>query len=205
MFDDRRTAGNLLFQKLKNLKLTYDIVFAIPRGGVVVGKEIAKNLRVPLRVVVVKKIGAPNNSELAIGAVASGIIYIEGKLAMKVGVDQEFLDRMIKEKTKEVEDREKRYKIRNPRSLQNKIVILTDDGIATGATVRAAIKYLKKKKAKKIILAVPVIAEDTYQQLKSQVNMLVALEIPDAFGAVGQFYKEFEQVSDKEVIKILSN
>ncbi len=204
----------LLSRKLQNYaKHQNAIVVSIPRGGVVVGETIAEALNLPLDIIVVKKLGVPGNPELAIGAVApGGIKFIDFDLALRSGVEQEYLDREIKDKSEKIRERIKKLKIRNPKSeIRNKkIIILVDDGIATGATTLAAIKYIKesqKSKVKsqkyKIILAVPVIAKATYDKLKFEVDKIIALEIPDAFSAVGQFYREFPQVSDEEVIKLL--
>lgn len=215
MFQNREEAGKLLSQKLKFYKNSQNaVILAIPRGGVVVGRQIAKILSVPLSIVVVKKLGAPHNPELAIGAIASsGVKYIDWDLVLRSGIEQEYLDQEIKEKGKEVEEREKKFLERSnlrggSTSLKDKkIIILVDDGIATGATTMAAIKYIKEQrtynKEQNFILAVPVIAKETYVRLKSEVDNIIALEIPDSFNAVGQFYKDFPQVSDEEAIDLL--
>ncbi len=213
MFQNREEAGNLLSQKLNFCKNSKDtIILAIPRGGVVVGRQIAKILNLPLSLVVIKKLGAPKNPELAIGAIApDGVKYIDWKLVERLEIEEEYLDHEIKDKSEEVKEKIKKFKIRNPKSeIRNKKkIILTDDGIATGATTLAAIKYIKHLYPKpytlnpKIILAVPVIAKDTFDRLKSEVDKIVALEVPGSFKAVGQFYKEFEQIIDEEVIKLL--
>lgn len=211
MFQDRKEAGFLLAEKLKEFKNKKDtLVLAIPRGGVVVGGQIAKILNLPLSLVVVKKLGAPHNPELAIGAITSaGINIIDWELALRLGIEQEYLDKEIQKKRKELKEREKTYNIEHlTNNIKNKKhIILVDDGIATGATTMAAIKYIKEQrtynKEQNFILAVPVIAKETYVRLKSEVDNIIALEIPDSFNAVGQFYKEFPQVSDEEIVKLL--
>lgn len=223
MFQNRQQAGLLLAKRLKAYDSRLDaLVLAIPRGGVVVGAAIAKYLHLPLAVVVVKKLGAPGNSELAIGAIApNGIKMIDAPLALRLGVDQQYLDEEIERKKKEVKEREKKYQKSNIKNQisKKKIVIIVDDGVATGATVLAALKFINHQKLTthpsiplragnselRTIVAVPVIAKDSYDKLKSEVDELIALEIPESFGAVGQFYREFHQVNDEEVSEILSN
>lgn len=218
MFKNREEAGMLLADKLSSYKNRSDtVVLAIPRGGVVVGNQIAKNLSLPLSVVVVKKLGAPGNPELAIGAAASsGVKYIDWDLTLRSGVEQDYLDSELAAKKREIEEREKKFLKRlnlrrGSTSLEDKkIIILVDDGVATGATVMAAIKYIKQlairqlaDKQLTIILAVPVVAKDTYGRLQLEVEKIIALEVVQTFGAVGQFYSEFPQITDEEVIKLL--
>lgn len=205
VFSDRRQAGEMLADKLKKIGTPIAQVFAIPRGGAVVGEEIAKRLDIPLKLLLVKKIGAPKNSELAIGAVApGGISYIDRVLVGRLSIGQKELAKLTESKRRELAERKEKYKISYQKSLAGKTIIITDDGIATGATVKAAIKYLRLKKAKKIILGAPVVAKDTYDEIKSMVDELIVLEIPESFGAVGQFYRDFPQVNDEEVISILA-
>ena len=240
MFQNREEAGLHLASKLKQFQDSSDaIVLAIPRGGVIVAKQIADSLQIPLSVSVVKKLGAPNNCELAIGAIAGGgVKFIDWNLVSRLGIEQEYLDEEIKRKKREVEERERKLSVARLHQLgwkhygqvscqlsvkDKKIVILVDDGVATGATVLAAIKYIKEqitntcpqmlrikrcrreKHGIKIILAVPVIAKDAFDQIKSEISEIVALEIAEVFGAVGQFYREFPQVTDEEVIDILNS
>jgi len=222
MFVNREEAGELLAQSLQEYRDRDNaVVFAIPRGGVVVGNKIAKILHLPLKVIVVRKLGAPANPELAIGAVApEGIQVIDEDLVFRLGVGKKYLDEEIKRKRRELQERMERFGIKNLElTIKNKkIMILVDDGVATGATTLAAIRYLKYLKLRtnlpvgkagnlelKTILAVPVIAKDTYNRLQSEVDKIVALEIPESFGAVGEFYREFPQVDDEEVKNILSD
>lgn len=225
MFQNREEAGALLANKLEKYKDNPNvIILAVPRGGAVVGRRIADILGLPLSLAVVRKIGAPYNPELAVGAIApGGIEVIDGELAARVGADREYLDKEIEIKRKELEERLKKYQISNIKyQIRNKeIVILVDDGIATGATTLAAVRYIKgsqkskvpsaraqgegKSQKLRIILAVPVVARDTFDRLKSEVEEIMALEIPEFFGAVGQFYLEFSQIDDKEVSKLLAS
>lgn len=215
MFQNRQQAGIFLAEKLKEYKNNKDvIILAIPRGGMVVGREIAIKLNILLSVIVVKKLSAPYNPELAIGAVApDGVKVVDWDLALRVGVEQNYFDREIGKKRGELKERIRKFRMKNSelRMKDEKIIILVDDGVATGATALAAIKYIKEHRSEniehrtKIILSVPVIARDTYYRLNSEVDELVALEIPESFGAVGQFYREFPQITDDEVINILSN
>lgn len=206
MFQNREEAGKLLADRLLNYKKQKEtVILAIPRGGVVVARQIADNLSLPLSIVVVKKLGAPGNPELAIGALApAGVKYINWDLALRSGVEQEYLDREIKDKSKEIKERIKKFQIPHSKfQIKNyKNFILVDDGVATGATTLAAIKYIRYIQST-IILAVPVIAKETYNKLQTEVDKIVALEVPESFGAVGEFYREFPQVSDGEVIKLL--
>lgn len=212
----------MLAQSLQEYKHRGDvIVFVIPRGGVVVGKEVTKALHLPLSAVVVRKLGAPGNPELAIGAVApEGIQVIDEDLVFRLGVGKKYLDEEIKRKRRELQERMERFGIKNLElTIKNKkIMILVDDGVATGATTLAAIRYLKYLKLRtnlsvgkagnlelKTILAVPVIAKDIYNRLKSEVDKIIALNIPDSFGAVGEFFREFPQVTDEEVKNILDD
>ena len=177
MFKNREEAGKLLAEHLHAFKKRKDVlVLGIARGGIVVAKEIAKKLKLPLDVVVIKKIGAPNNPELAIGA---------------------SLERGKREKVFR--------KGKKPLDIKNRTVILVDDGVATGATVLCAQKFLKKESAKKIILAIPVISKETYRHISRYFDRIITLSVEEDFYAVGQFYREFPQVSDEEVISFLSS
>lgn len=208
MFDSRQSVGELLTQRLKQKGYGREktIVFAIPRGGVVTGKAVADALGAPLDIVVVRKIPAPHQPELAIGAVGpGGTRVIDISLAERTGADENYLKKKIQELKKEVGNREAKFRAgRKPQDIKGKTVIVVDDGVATGATVEAAIRYLKTQKPKKIILAVPVASQESIKNLKPLVGDLVVLDIPEEFMAVGQFYREFPQVSDDEVVKILN-
>lgn len=210
VFQNRQEAGKLLGEKiLRNLdikKLREKlIVLAIPRGGVVVGRLLAEALDCPLDVIVTKKIPAPGNPELAIGAVgAVGEPVVDEELAAKVGADEKYLKFKIENLKLEIARREKEFrKGKPPLNLKGKTVIITDDGVATGATMAAAVGIVRQQEPKKIIVAVPVIARDSLEKISALADEVIYLQAPELFFAVGQFYRELEQVSDETVIKIL--
>jgi len=208
MFKNREEAGRKLADKLLSYKATKNlIVLAIPRGGVVVGKILSQALNCPLDVLITRKIGAPGNPELAVGAVGpGGIRIIDWELAKRVGADGEYLKAQSSKLQSEIQEREKKFRARKkPLEVTGKTVILTDDGIATGATIEAAIAWLKSQKAKKIILAVPVAPPEVVEKLRPLVDELICLDQPEFFAAVGQFYQEFEQISDDEVVQLLAS
>ncbi|AYO31328.1 phosphoribosyltransferase [Biomaibacter acetigenes] len=208
MFKDREDAARQLAMLLEKYRDNEDVVvFAIPRGGVVIGRVIADYLNVPLDITVAKKIGAPFNEELAIGAVGpTGNPIIDERTVNILHIDEGYMERAIRKKVDEIRARLEKYRGNAYyRSLLGKKAILVDDGIATGYTVRAAIAFLKDLKAGKIILATPVIAPDTWAELKPQVDEVVYLSSEEPFYAVGQFYEEFGQVTDEEVIKLLNS
>lgn len=203
MFVDRYQAGELLSQKLQKYK-GEGIVLSIPRGGVVVGKVVSKNLNIPHEIVVTKKIPAKEQPELAIGAVGGeGVVVFDSSLVERLNIDSSYLTEEVERVKEEVEERIKKFSPRGPLELSGKTVVLVDDGIATGATVEAAIKYLRKKNVAKIVLAIPVIPRDAINKFRDLVDELVFLETPEDFHAVGQFYQNFPQVTDEEVIKLL--
>jgi len=210
MFKNREEAGRKLAKKiLRNEEIEKlreeKIVLAIPRGGVVIGKELAKALNCSLDVIITKKIGAPGNPELAVGAVgAMGEPVIDEALAERVGADEEYLKNQIAKIKIEIERREKEFRGNKPKlNFKDKIVILTDDGVATGATMMAGIEIIRQQNPKKIIVAVPVIARDTLDKIKNLADEVICLDSPLMFFAVGQFYQDFPQISDEEVKEIL--
>jgi putative phosphoribosyl transferase len=207
MFKDRVEAGRKLAEKLEKYKGDKKvIVLAVPRGGVVVGREVAEHLDCPLDICVTKKLGAPGQSELAIGAVGpDGVWVVDEKIAESTGADERYIKQESEVKTKEVERRMKEFrKGKKELKLEGKTVILVDDGIATGATMEAAAKWLRQKKAKKMVLAVPVAPPDSLEKLKNLFDEVVCLETPWSFFAVGQFYEIFGQTTDEEVVRILN-
>lgn len=206
IFQNRVEAGKKLVSRLSGYKATKNlIVLGIPRGGVVTGKRLSKSLHCPLDVIVTKKIGAPGNPELAIGAVgAIGEPVINEELATRVGADEKYLKSQISNLKSEVKRREKLFRKGKPAlDLKNKTVILTDDGVATGATMLAAIEVTRQQNPKKIVVAVPVIARDSLAKIEPLADEVVYLDAPELFFAVGQFYQEFPQVEDKEVVRLL--
>lgn len=205
LYKDRQEAGQLLGERLKDFAHGSDsIVLAIPRGGVVVAREIAKKLNLPLNIVLVRKIGAPGQKELALGAVdADGEVVWDEGLLEQLDLTAEDLKSEIAQEMEEIKRREKLYR-QGERllNIENKVVILVDDGIATGSTILSAIKYLQAHGAKQIIVAVPVSSNETFKKVAKEVKIVV-LNLPDPFQAVGQFYENFQPVEDQKVIRLL--
>lgn len=204
MFETREQAGILLAVELKKKGYGDDcVVFAIPRGGVVTGRAVADSLGCPLDIIVTRKIPAPNQPELALGAVGpGGTRVIDVSLSDRVGVNEAYLKEKIKELEKSIKKMEKKFRVKRIDET-GKTVLVTDDGVATGATVEVALRYLKNKNLEKLVLATPVASQEAVRKLSGLVDDIVVLEIPEDFGAVGQFYDEFPQVSDEEVIQLL--
>ncbi|MCX6745772.1 MAG: phosphoribosyltransferase [Candidatus Parcubacteria bacterium] len=206
IFKNRQEAGQKLAEKLNEFKSKKDtIILALPRGGVVTGFEIAKELNLPLDLVVPRKIGAPENEEYAIGAITeTGEGIFNQEAIASLGIPQEYLDNKVAAEKKEAQRRLKTYRQDRPSlNLANKTVIIVDDGIATGLTMRAAIKSVKEKKAKKIIVAVPVSAQDSLKTIEKEADQIICLDAPLFFGAVGAFYENFGQTTDEEVIDLM--
>lgn len=202
MIQDRLDAARLLAEKLGFAKGKDCVVLAIPRGGVIVGDEIARILGHPLDVIIAKKITPPDYPEYAVGAVTfDGVMYY-GPDWERWSTDPRF-EQEIQQKKAEVGRQLQAYRGSMQYQLEDKYVILVDDGVATGATVCAILEWLSKKKAKEVILAVPVIPYTTYEALKRFGIKIVAVEIPTEFSSVGQFYRKFEQVPEQIVIDIL--
>ncbi|MEE8163891.1 MAG: phosphoribosyltransferase family protein [Anaerolineae bacterium] len=205
-FRDRQEAGQLLAQALTFVKGEKDvIVLGIPRGGVVVAAEVAWAIGAPLDVYITRKIGAPCNPELAIGAIASsGDVVLDKALMTSLGVSPEYVQDETERQRREIERRLRKYRGNRPaQKLEGKTILLVDDGIATGATTLAAIRALKKQKPAELILAVPVGPPDTVARLREEVDKLVCLDTPHLFWAVGAFYVVFDQTSDEEVVRLL--
>ncbi len=205
MFEDREQAGFLLAKRLEKFSKSKNLlVLGLARGGVVVAKVIADFLEAKLDTLVVKKIGTPWNPELAIGAVApKNVVFWNEDLIKNLRISKEEKKGFKEEKEEEQKEQEIILRGRAPLEIFGKTVILVDDGVATGASVLAAAKFLKKEGAKKIILAVPIIARDTLIEIKKYFDMIVSLKVKKNFNAVGEFYKEFPQVTNEEVVKIL--
>lgn len=205
MLKDRSDAGKKLAEKiLESLKNNDVIVLAIPRGGVIVGEEIAKKIGCPLDVIISKKITPPSSPEYAVGAIThDGIIYQSENWDM-FSREPNF-EKEVNKKKLEVKRRLEEYRGNSDYNFDNKTIILVDDGIATGATVFVLLKWLSNQNINKIILAVPVIPMDTFKKMEPIVDSIISLETPTEFYAVGQFYEEFNQVSDYEVMTVLSN
>src|SRR3989344_37782 len=200
IFKDRFEAAKLLAKELSGYKNNKDaIILAIPRGGLQTGNMLAKELKLPLDIALSKKIGYPGNEEYAIGAVT---LYNE--VVDESFEDKKYIESEVKKIRQSLKERyEKYHGKKNPIPIKGKIVILTDDGVATGRTMMALIEALKKEKPKKIIVAVPVGPPDTIDMLKKVADEVICLQTPEPFFAIGQFYANFEQVEDEEAIRLL--
>ncbi|QGU00626.1 hypothetical protein SYNTR_2032 [Candidatus Syntrophocurvum alkaliphilum] len=205
MFKNRREAGYALSKELQKRDIEFDIVLGIPRGGVITAGAIAEVYSCPLDIIMAKKVGSPNLPEYAVGAVApDGEVLIHERIKDYLQID--------KADIKELAERVKNYinnqldELRNskkPANLEGKKVLLVDDGIATGFTIKAAVNYLKRQNIKNIIIAVPVAAKEAYLHLQESANEVVVLNVPERFYAVGQFYEDFTPVEDQTVINEL--
>ena len=205
IFKDRVDAAQKLAKKLEWVKKENPVILAIPRGGVVTGDVIAKTLGLSLDVIVSRKVGAPYNPELAIGAVAhDGSFFPNSELIDALGIPKNYLDEKIAEQMEEIRHRLVKFRGRTDYDLKNKTVVLVDDGIATGATVFVALEWIKKQHPKRIIVAIPVGPRDTIEKL-SKIAEVVVLDAPESFGAVGEFYHSFDQVEDYQVMEIMSS
>jgi predicted phosphoribosyltransferase len=207
LFRDRKEAGRLLAEALSFLKAKREelVVLAIPRGGVLVAKEVADALGAPLDLVITRKIGAPWNPELAIGAVTQdGEIITDPGLIAMLGVSGDYVKEEAARQVVEIGRRMREYRGDRPYpSLARKTVVVVDDGIATGSTTRAAVQSLRRRGAAAVILAVPVGPPDTISELSKVADRVICLRTPQPFYAIGEFYSEFEQVEDDTVRKVL--
>ena len=204
MFTNRTDAGKQLAKKLEFVKEQNPIILAIPRGGIIVADAVASFLDCKLDIIVSRKIGAPFNSELAIGAVLhDGSYFPNSEVVKMLQIPQSYIDSEKAEQMKEIQRRLISYRGSVHYDFVGKTVVLVDDGLATGATMVVAALWVKKQKPKNIIVAVPVGSRETVQKLVEIVDEVVVLSIPDFFNAVGQFYKNFDQVDDKEVQEIM--
>lgn len=204
-FVDRVDAGKRLASALKNFSAEKGIVLAIPRGGVVIGYVIAKTLNLPLDVIIPRKIGAPDNPELAIGAVAEdGTAILDQNLIKYLGVSREYVVEETERQKQEIRRRLKLYRQDTSYpDLKGLDVIVVDDGIATGSTMKAALASVKNRGAASITVAVPVGPPSTIEELEKMADRVVCIYTPEFFQAIGEFYRDFNQTSDEEVIGLL--
>jgi putative phosphoribosyl transferase len=205
-FTDRAEAGELLAARFTELADRDNaIVLALPRGGVPVGYQVARSLRVPLDVFVVRKLGVPGHEELAMGAIASGgVRLLNDEIVDALGIPGPLIDQVARREQAELERREQLYRGNRPLvSLTNKTVILVDDGLATGSTMRAAVAAIRRQQPKGIIVAVPVGAPSTCDEMREVAEDVVCLRTPDPFVAVGLWYRDFGETSDAEVRELL--
>lgn len=205
VFKDRLEAGKKLALELSGRSFPNGLVIAVPRGGVVIGAEVARSLNLGLDLIIPRKLGAPHNPELAVGAVTQdGTTIFNQRLLNFLHLEENDLQCIINQEVKEIKRRMILYRgSEDYPDCKDKQLIVTDDGIATGYTMLAALRSLKKIKPGEITLAVPVAPADTLAMFKDEVDHIVCLLVPDNFYAVGQFYQYFDQTSDTEVIKIL--
>ncbi|MBI1860533.1 MAG: phosphoribosyltransferase [Deltaproteobacteria bacterium] len=201
-FEDRREGGQRLAENLKEYAHRSDaIILALPRGGVLVAQEVAEALGLPFDVFVVRKIGVPGHPELAMGAVAShDVQYLNEEIISDLDISLNQVERVIRQEREELERREKLYRRgRPPVDLKGKVAILVDDGLATGASMLAAVQAVRSQSPKEIIAAVPVIAASSIPTIQQEVDRLVFVLAPSDFYAVGRWYSEFDQTSDAQV------
>ena len=206
IFKDRRDAGRKLAARLPHYADRKDVVvLALPRGGVPVGYEVAKKLNAPLDVFLVRKLGVPGHEELAMGAIASGDVRVVNEdLVNYLGIPDEVIDGITAVEQRELDRRELAYRDNRPRpDVKNRVVILIDDGLATGSTMRAAAESLRQQEPRRIVVAVPVASPETCEEFRSEVDEVVCVVTPEYFQGVGLWYEDFSQTSDEEVRELL--
>ena len=210
VFSDRYQAGQLLAVKLadtlgSSFNPSEALILAVPKGGLAIGRPISDKLKIPLDILVTKKIGAPGHPELAIGAIGPlGEPVIDEVLAKKTGATQEYLKQEAGRIKEEITLKESQWRAdQKPLILKGKNVIIADDGVATGSTIQSAIEIARQADPKRIILAIPVVAKEALVKLEKLADEVVYLEAPELFFAVGQFYQNFDQLTDQEVKKLL--
>jgi len=207
LFKNRRDAGEKLAEKLKKYKGTDAIILAIPRGGVAVGASIAKKLELPLDLIIPRKLPIPDNPEMGFGAIlGDGTVLLNDEVVEGYNISEEQIKKVSEKVLAEVKRREKKYRGKQGfPEIQDKTVIVVDDGLVTGFTVLAAIKAIKKYQPKKIIVAAPVSPESAVEKIKPKVDELICLYVQKGYSsfAVASFYEDFHDLSDEEVIEIL--
>ncbi|MGE5391786.1 MAG: phosphoribosyltransferase [Deltaproteobacteria bacterium] len=205
MFKDRREAGHLLAQALEKQAVDFDVVLGVPRGGVVIAEVVATYFDRALDVVLARKVGSPNWEEYAVGAVApDGEVLIHERVHDLIDTDMAAVNRLAEKVRHDINERLNFYRSqRPPIDLKGKKVLLTDDGIATGFTLKAAVSYLNRQETAGVIIAVPVSSRNACLDLAEVVDQMVVLQQPENFYAVGQFYEDFTPVDDEEVVEIL--
>jgi putative phosphoribosyl transferase len=207
-FADREAAGRQLATKLAHLKDKQPVVLALPRGGVTVGFEIAQALGAPLDIVLVRKIGVPWQPELAIGAVTDGAgadTFIDEDLAKALDIPESYVQEETARQIEEIERRRKSYRAgRPPLDVTGCTAIVVDDGVATGATMRVALRAVRRRNPAHLVLAVPVAPPETLAQLREEADEAICLATPLMFGAIGFYYRDFHQMSDEEVTDLLA-
>ncbi len=206
IFRDRTDAGQALARRLGRYANRPDVlVLALPRGGVPVAYEVARELNVPLDVFLVRKLGVPGQEELAMGAIATGGVRVLNEDVVRVlQISDEVIDSVAESEWRELERREREYRDDRPLpEMRGKTIILIDDGLATGSTMRAAIAALREQRPARLVVAVPVAAATTCEELRDEVDDVICVETPEPFYAVGSWYEDFGQTSDAEVHALL--
>jgi predicted phosphoribosyltransferase len=207
MFADRAEAGRLLAERLAAMDLAAPLVLALPRGGVPIGAEIARKLNAPLDVAFVRKLGAPDQPELAIGAVADGPspeIVLNTELVEAMGLSEDFIAAQAASELAAIERRRREYAGLSPQvDPVGRAVIVVDDGVATGMTMQAAVRSVRRQRPARLIVAAPVASRQASAMLRKEADEVVWLNLPRRFGSVGSFYRCFAQVSDEEVAALL--
>jgi predicted phosphoribosyltransferase len=207
-FRDRKDAGQKLAAALTKYKDEHPVVLALPRGGVPVAAEVARALSAPLDLILVRKVGVPMQPELAMGAVVDGakpVIVRNEDIIRMIGIGEGEFKAVCDRELAEIERRRKRYVGERPHpEVAGRVAIVIDDGIATGATTRAALQATRMRKPKRLVLAVPVAPTGTLAELRDEADEIVCIEDHEPFGAIGYFYLDFRQVSDEEVIEALA-
>jgi predicted phosphoribosyltransferase len=200
VFADRTDAGEQLADRLEQRGVETDVVLAVPRGGLPLGRVVADRLDAPLDVVVAKKMGAPHNPELAIGAVgADGSAWVNDAIVARVGADDDYVETERERKAEEAREKADLYREGKPvPELEGQRVLVVDDGVATGATTIACLRQVENAGAAHVALAVPVGSPDSIERLRDEADEVICVDTPPGFGAVGQFYRRFDQVSDDE-------
>lgn len=207
MFKSRRDAGQRLAARLLSYKDEHPVVLALPRGGVPVAYEVARALQAPLDVIVVRKLGAPGQPELGIGAVVDGDhprSVLNEDVVRALAVSDDYLQHEVALELREIRRRQELYRRgRQPEAVEGRTAIVVDDGIATGGSMRAALRGVRRARPNRLVLAVPVAPVETIESLQAEADEVVCLSMPPFFHAVGQFYGDFRQTSDEEVIELL--
>jgi putative phosphoribosyl transferase len=207
-FRDRQQAGKLLGEELARRLSGRDdvLVLALPRGGVPVAYEVAQALHAPLDVFIVRKLGVPGHEELAMGAIASGdVLVLNDEVLSQLRVPQHAIDAVAADERQELERRERSYRGNKPTlDVRERTIIIVDDGLATGSTMRAALRALRRMNPRAIIVAVPVAARSTCEEFRAEADQIVCLRTPEPFHAVGLWYEDFSQTSDEEVHDLLA-
>ncbi len=208
LFRDRIQAGQRLAEKLTAYADNPDVlILALPRGGVPVAYEVAKTLHSPLDIFVVRKLGVPGHEELAMGAIASGgVVILNQDIVQGLNIPEDVIHNVAKRELREIERRETLYRDNQPLPhIEGRTIVLIDDGLATGATMRAAVRALRQKNPAQIIVAVPVASRQTCDDLRREVDYIVCAVTPQAFHAVGLWYDDFTQTSDDDVRMLLTD